>query len=57
MAKTTNLTTKIFIAMIAGILVGWGINVFLADVEFVQTYIVNGFFLVVGDMFIRALKM
>ena len=57
MSKTKNLTTKIFIAMIAGILVGWFINAFLADVEFVQTYIVNGAFLVIGDMFIRALKM
>ena len=54
-----NLTSKVLIGMGLGIVVGllfnWtGLN---ADGAFVNEYLVNGFFQVVGTMFVNALKM
>lgn len=54
-----NLTTKVLIAMVAGLAVGLLINIadLNAEGSFVNQYIVNGFFLVVGKLFVNALKM
>lgn len=54
-----NLTTKVLIAMLAGLAVGLLINFADLNTEgtFVNQYIVNGFFLVVGKLFVNALKM
>ncbi len=40
-----------------GLLFGILLNGFASDSDFLQTYIVNGLFHVVGTMFINALKM
>jgi Na+/H+-dicarboxylate symporter len=54
-----NLTNKVLIGMITGIVVGLGIN--FTDLNsagsFVNTYLVDGAFHVVGKMFVNALKM
>ena len=50
-------TTKILIWMIAGLVLGSLINAFASDVAFIQDYLVNGLFHVVGTMFITGLKM
>ena len=55
--KKMSMTTKILIWMLAGLLLGSGIHQFAAEVEWVQTYLVHGLFLVVGSMFIHLLKM
>ena len=47
--KKIGLTTKIFIALIAGAIVGIALNMFAADVDFVQNVLVNGIFYVVGQ--------
>jgi len=54
-----NLTTKVLLAMAAGIIVGLGINVLglAAEGSFIQLYIVDGLFKVVGKLFVNALKM
>ena len=46
--KKIGLTTRIFIALIAGAIVGIALNMFAADVDFVQNVLVNGIFYVVG---------
>ena len=51
------MTTKIIIWMAAGLLTGSLINAFAQDIAFVQDYLVNGLFHVVGTMFITGLKM
>ncbi|MDQ6990302.1 MAG: dicarboxylate/amino acid:cation symporter [Mariprofundaceae bacterium] len=51
------MTTKILIWMVAGLVVGSVINTFASDIAWVQDYLVNGLFLVVGSMFIHLLKM
>ena len=51
------MTTRILIYMIAGLVLGSLINAFAADVAFIQDYLVNGLFHVVGAMFITGLKM
>lgn len=51
------ITTKILIAMCAGLILGSLLNAFAANVNFLQTYLVDGLFYVVGKMFINALKM
>ncbi|WP_210418821.1 dicarboxylate/amino acid:cation symporter [Aliikangiella coralliicola] len=61
-----NLTTKVLIGMVLGLIVGLGINwtdiflmngsLMMAD-SFINEYIVNGLFHVVGKMFVNALKM
>ena len=53
-----SLTKKIIIFMIAGTIIGIGINTFgLNDNEFTSTYVVGGLFKVVGTLFIKLLKM
>ena len=52
-----NMTTKILIWMAAGLILGSLINAFASDVAFIQEYLVNGLFHVLGGLFINALKM
>lgn len=54
-----SLTTKVLIGMALGIVVGLIINLTGMGAEggFIDTYIVNGLFFVVGKMFVNALKM
>lgn len=54
-----NLTSKVIIGMVAGIALGLAINLMglNADGSFINEYVVNGFFHVVGKMFVNALKM
>ncbi len=49
-----SITTKILIAMGVGLALGILLNGFASDIDFVQTYIINGLFHVVGKMFIKA---
>ena len=51
------ITTKILIWMVSGLVLGSLINSFASDVAFIQDYLVNGLFHVVGAMFITGLKM
>ena len=55
--KKIGLTTKIFIALIAGAVVGIALNMFASNVDFVQNILVNGVFYVVGQGFIRLMQM
>lgn len=55
--KQFGLTTQIFIALIAGAIVGAIINNFFANVSFVNDIIVEGVFYVVGQGFISLMKM
>jgi Na+/H+-dicarboxylate symporter len=57
MNKKMSITTKILIAMIIGLVTGSLINAFAQDISFVQTYLVNGLFHVIGAAFVNALKM
>ncbi len=57
MNKKMSITTKIMIAMGLGLVAGSLINAFAHDIGFVQTYLVNGLFHVIGSAFINALKM
>lgn len=57
MNNKMSVTTKIIIAMCIGLVVGSLINAFAYDIAFVQTYLVNGLFHVVGKAFVNALKM
>lgn len=52
-----SLTKRVLLGMGLGILVGFLIRSLLADVVFVQDYIVNGIFYVGGKVFIATLKM
>ena len=58
-ADGMSLTVKVVIGMIVGLVVGLIINIAGLNTEggFTNEYIVNGVFLVVGKMFISALKM
>ena len=51
------ITTKILIAMCIGLVLGSLLNAFASKIDFVQTYLVDGLFHVVGKIFINALKM
>lgn len=57
--KGMSLTLKVLIGMVAGIFVGLAINLggMNAEGSFINEYIVNGLFHVVGKMFVSALKM
>ena len=55
--KKLGLTTKIFIALILGILVGTIIEKFVPSSYFKDTIIVNGIFYIIGTGFIRLMKM
>ncbi|MEF3073556.1 dicarboxylate/amino acid:cation symporter [Methylobacter sp. Wu1] len=57
MPSKTTITTKILIGMVIGLLSGSLINAFGKDIAFIQTYLVNGLFYVVGAAFVNALKM
>ena len=57
MPQNNNMTTKILIWMIAGLIVGSLINAFAKEAGFIQDYLVNGLFHVIGALFINALKM
>lgn len=57
MQDKTPVTTKILIAMCVGLITGSLINAFLLDVSWIQDYVVNGLFHVIGKAFINALKM
>ncbi|NOY63635.1 MAG: dicarboxylate/amino acid:cation symporter [Gammaproteobacteria bacterium] len=57
MPKKMTMTSKILIWMAAGLAIGSLINGFARDVVWVQDYLVNGLFHVVGALFINALKM
>ncbi|WP_444998019.1 dicarboxylate/amino acid:cation symporter [Aliikangiella sp. IMCC44359] len=54
-----SLTQKVIIAMVVGLIVGLIINIanLNTDGSFINQYFVNGFFHVVGTMFVNALKM
>ena len=54
-----NLTTKVLLGMVAGIIIGLIFNISGLNAEgtFINEYIVNGFFHVVGKLFVNALKM
>lgn len=57
--KNLSLTMKVLIAMLLGIIIGLAFNLSNLNSEgsFVNTYIVNGAFYIIGKMFINALKM
>ena len=55
--KKLGLTTKIFIALLAGAVLGALLHRFGADVPFVQDTLVGGVFYVVGQGFIRLMQM
>lgn len=57
MKNKTSITTKILIAMAFGLVSGSCIKAFASDIIFVQTYLVDGLFYVIGAAFINALKM
>ena len=57
MSTKMTMTTKILIWMAAGLVLGSLINATLSQVEWVQSYLVNGLFHVVGAAFISLLKM
>ncbi|MGR9013743.1 MAG: dicarboxylate/amino acid:cation symporter [Gammaproteobacteria bacterium] len=57
MLKKMSISTKILIAMGLGLVLGSLINVFFSEVDFIQNYLVNGLFYVVGAAFVNALKM
>ncbi len=50
-------TTKILIWMCAGLILGSLINAVASDIAFIQDYLVNGLFHVLGALFISLLKM
>jgi len=51
------LSTHILIALVLGLGTGLAINVFLGEVAWIQNYLVNGLFDVVGEIFVRFLSM
>nr|WP_305907445.1 cation:dicarboxylase symporter family transporter [Methylomarinum sp. Ch1-1]MDP4520199.1 cation:dicarboxylase symporter family transporter [Methylomarinum sp. Ch1-1] len=51
------ITTKILIAMLIGLVIGSLLNAFALDSSFVQNYLVQGLFHVIGSAFVNALKM
>jgi Na+/H+-dicarboxylate symporter len=55
--RDMSLTGKIVLAMVAGAVLGVLINLFLADVAFVRSTIVDGVLRVLGAIFVAALKM
>ncbi|PCI44803.1 MAG: dicarboxylate/amino acid:cation symporter [Proteobacteria bacterium] len=57
MEKKMHMTTKILIWMGAGLITGSLINTFASEVVWIQDYLVNGLFHVIGAMFINSLKM
>ncbi|MCD8546940.1 MAG: dicarboxylate/amino acid:cation symporter [Aeromonadaceae bacterium] len=56
-AHKTKLTIRIVLGMIAGILVGVLLRQLTADSTFVNDYLINGLFNIVGQIFVTSLKM
>ena len=52
-----NFTQRIVVGMVAGIIVGVAINLTVADVGIVDTWLVGGLFHVIGAIFVAVLKM
>jgi len=52
-----SLTARILLAMVLGLLTGLSIKYLLPTSDFVQSYITNGLFYVIGKIFIASLKM
>ncbi|OXL25510.1 dicarboxylate/amino acid:cation symporter [Psychrobacter sp. DAB_AL32B] len=59
MWKNMGLTGKIIVAMVLGIILGLVINYsgMNAEGSFVNTYVTNGFFAIIGKLFVNSLKM
>jgi len=57
MNNKMSVTTKILIAMGIGLITGSLINAFASDINFIQSYFVNGLFHVIGAAFVNSLKM
>ncbi len=59
MWKNMGLTGKIIVAMVLGIILGLTINVLNLNVEgsFINTYVTEGLFAIIGKLFINSLKM
>jgi len=59
MSKKMSLTSKVLIGMALGIIVGLAINMLGLNAKgsFIDAYIVNGLFFIIGKMFVVALKM
>lgn len=55
--KKISLTTQMFIGLIAGLVVGVILNLFVPASYFRDTVLVNGIFYVIGNGFIRLMKM
>lgn len=55
--QVKSLTTKIFIALLSGLITGVLINQFLLNVYGVQTFLVDGLFKIFGQGFIAAMQM
>ncbi|RUO79735.1 dicarboxylate/amino acid:cation symporter [Idiomarina tyrosinivorans] len=55
--KKRSLTSRIAIGMVAGIILGSILRYFFNDVQWVDEYLTNGLFHVVGQIFITSLKM
>lgn len=55
--KKMSLTVKVLFGLVLGLVTGVIINTFLAGNAFVDTWLVNGLFNMIGKMFINALKM
>jgi Na+/H+-dicarboxylate symporter len=61
-SKTPSLTTMILFALILGLLTGMGLNYAIGNsseavAHFLNNYLVNGLFTVIGKMFISSIKM
>ncbi|SEH04448.1 dicarboxylate/amino acid:cation symporter [Candidatus Venteria ishoeyi] len=55
--KKLTLTMQIVLAMLLGGLLGLAVNLWFSEVAWVQNFIVNGIFAVIGSIFVNALKM
>ncbi len=55
--KNLSLTTKIFIALVLGIIAGILVNVFVSPDSFVSSFFIEGVFQFIGQVFLNAIKM
>ena len=55
--KKLSLTARIVIGMVAGIALGLGLRYFAGDSGWVDSYLTNGLFNIIGQIFITSLKM
>lgn len=55
--KRLSLTMKIMVGMLLGLTLGILVNLFLADIAFVRTYLIDGLLKIIGSVFVAALKM